>query len=410
MKRRTTMRRPGIPIPMGIRAFLGRVFLPIWILISGSSVWAQHPGHTMHPLMDNQKMVLRVQLPSTQSPKKIEFPVTIDASNLEQNPNLQVDLPTPYAPLKVVHFLAQAQMKQEVTADETGGGRPATELSIEGPTQSFHRWLVAGDPERDRLSSYIGTWRFMSVDSQADADVLRKQFETEFTRPPEIVVSASGAAAGAPRRFVVQEGATYTLDAMNGKISVRKFYTDYALDREIVRAVNQSARRHNPAVLVEIEQNGVKETRTLFAKFPGFAASRAESLPIDVQLDCPVEPAGDVPDFALLRIKGIGLQVLTRTESGSVARSLDENEFLSISGSPYRFRITRNVPSAKLVESYSRDEHGKPALEIEFAGKGGAPSREWLEFGHTRNFATASGDVIVSFEARDESSPTGGHP
>jgi len=365
----------------------------------------------MHPLMENQKLVLRAQIANTQPRKQIEEPLALNPSTAEQSVKLKVDLPAPYAPLTVIHYLAQAQLQQEVSNAESGAGQPAIELSIEGPTQSFRRWLVAGDPERDRLSSYIGTWRFMAVGSQSDADALRKEFDTEFTRPPVIVVSAPGATAHPPSRFAVQEGATFSVDALQCKVTVQKYFSDYAMDREKLRAVNQSARRHNPAVIIEIEKNGVKENRTVFAKFPGFSIAGTESLPIDVQLDCPVEPSGDVPDFALLHVADAGVRLMTRVDNGSTVRSLDENEFVSISGSPYRFRITRFVPSAKLVETYRRDVQGKPAIEIEFAGKGGSTSSEWLEFGHTRTLETSAGPVVVSFEARDETpSQQGRHP
>jgi hypothetical protein len=124
-----------------------------------------------------------------------------------------------------------------------GRVRRQVELSIAGPKQSFRRWLMAGDPERNRLSSYIGTWRFMAVKSKEERDALWRQFETEFTRAPEIVVRGEGTSN--EQRIAAEVGRTYALDDQRGKITVKKFHPDCGMDRTTGEATNQSERRKN---------------------------------------------------------------------------------------------------------------------------------------------------------------------
>ena len=82
-----------------------------------------------------------------------------------------------------------------------------------------------------------------------------------------------------------------TLDDLDCKIRVRKFYPDYAMDRTTLIPINQSDRRRNPAALVDIEHDGVTEARWVFAKFPGFQSRDSVKLPYQVTLDCPAQSA-----------------------------------------------------------------------------------------------------------------------
>jgi hypothetical protein len=85
-------------------------------------------------------------------------------------------------------------------------------------------------------------------------------------------------------------------------------------------------------------------------------------------------------------------------------------EKVAIPASSYHFRIANFIPSANLVESYRRDDKGKPALEIEYVNQEGAPTRQWIEFGHTRNLVTVDGSLMATFAARTESRRPEAHP
>ncbi|MEK7731143.1 MAG: hypothetical protein AAB363_04730, partial [Planctomycetota bacterium] len=203
-----------------------------------------------------------------------------------------------------------------------------------------------------------------------------------------------------------------TLDDLGCKIRVRKFYPDYAMDRTTLIPINQSDRRRNPASLVDIERDGVTETRWVFAKFPGFQSRESDKLPYQVMLDCPAESASDVPDFVLVTIGRQANEVWQREGGATTSRPLAQDDAIAIPHSPYRFRVTSFVPNARMIEEYRSVEKGKggPALEIEYANAAGSPTKLWLELGHNRNVATPAGPMIVSFDSGDEQAPQGIHP
>jgi len=320
-------------------------------------------------------------------------------------------LPTPRKALTVKRYLAKAVMEQDVRPDESGKGLPALEFLIAGPKQSLRRWLVAGDPERDRLSSYIGTWRFMAVESKEKRDALWRQFETEFTRAPEIVVR--GADLPGEQRFTVEVGRNYELSDQHGKIAIRKFHPDCGLDRTTGEATNQSERRKNPAVLIEIERKGTKESRWVFAKFPAFAPAQGYVLPYIVTLDCAVEPAAGQSDFTIVALRDTP-ELWTRTSKGAESHLIVTGGKVPVPGTSYQFELGKLVQSARIRECYQQDEKGKAALEIEYVGNDGKADTVWIELGHTRSVGTMNGPIMMTFLMRDENAKgiqsRGGHP
>jgi len=373
-------------------------------------ILAQHPTHVVHPVMQGERLYVHCRLLNLSPPTTVVTPLAINSPLVEERPNQVIELPAPAPPIRVLQFLPNASMRQIVVPEADGDGRPAVELSIEGPTQSFHRWLVADDPERNRLTSFIGSWRFMSVSDRAGRDELLKQFETEFTRDPTLFVARPDGSGG--RSLTVKVDIVQALEDLNCKIRVRKFYPDYAMDRTTLTPMNQSDRRRNPAVLVDIEHDGLTETRWVFANFPGFESQKGERLPYQVTLDCPVQAASDVSDFVLVTVGRQANEVWQRDGGATSSRPLTVDDAIAIPHSPYRFRVTNFIPQARMTEEYQSVEKGKggPALEIEYRDAAGSPTPLWLELGHNRNIATPTGSIMVSFTAQGDQSPQEKHP
>ena len=371
---------------------------------------AQHPTHAVHPLMTKEGLIVRCQMLNLPSSAAVVTPLAIQSPMMEQQPNQLIELPAGAPPIRVLRFLPNATMEQSVVPAVNDGGRPAIEVSIEGSTQSYRRWLLADDPDRNRLTSYIGGWRFMSVADRAERDALFKLFETEFTRDPMLIVSRTGGGGG--RRLAIHVDDVQSLDDLGGKIRVRKFYPDYAMDRTTSIPINQSDRRRNPAALVDIEHDGVTETRWVFAKFPGFQSRESDQLPYQVTLDCPAESASNVPDFALVTVGRQTIEVWQRDAGATTSRPLDQDAAIAIPNSQYRFRVSKFVPSARMVEVYRSVEKGKggPALEIEYVDAAGTTSRLWLELGHNRTVGTPVGSMMVTFDNKEKDAPQGIHP
>lgn len=371
---------------------------------------AQHPGHSSHPPMQSQKLYLQVQLnindnspPERDSAagvaRTLDVPLVLVTTEAPQTLDQTISLPAPRRPLKITRFLPKASLRQDVQPDDRGTNPPAVELAIVGPKQSFRRWLMAGDPERNRLSSYIGAWRFMAVKSKDERQSLWRQFETEFTRAPEIVVRSPEGLA--EQRFAVEIGRTYSLGDQAGKITVKKFHPDCGMDRTTGEATNQTERRKNPAVLVEIEKGGTVDSRWIFAKFPGFAPAQGHALPYQVTLDCAVEPTEDLADFTIVAI-GNDVELWTRENGAAGSRTVMIGQAVKVAGTSYEFSVAKMVASAQITESYVKDEKGKSALEVQYSASDAHQGTLWIELGHTRSIMTENGPILVSFQLRDE--------
>ena len=386
----------------------GRVAAAIAVLGAVSTV-AQPPGHGVHPLMPDQRLIVRCRMLNATPPSTVETILAVDSPSEVGKPQQMLHLPAPAPPIRFVHYLPHAVLEQKVVASADDRGLPAAELAIEGPSQSFRRWLIAGDEERNRLTSYIGTWRYMTVADAKERDELLSHFETEFTREPKVVVSRPD--GGGARELPLSIDETQTIDDLKCKVRVRQFMPHYAVDRARKTPMNQSNRRANPAALVEIEVEGRTESRWVFAKFPEFDQRRDEALPVQIALNCPAQGEGESPDFALVTIGEKNHEVWIRTGGATTVRRVETNDSVDIPGSPYHFRITDYLSSGTMIENYRSDDHGKapPSLEVEYTNEKNAPTRLWLALGHHRRIATPVGAMMVSLNVRGDA-PQLGHP
>jgi len=382
-------------------AFFGGAF--------AAPAFAQPPGHGAHPLMPDQRLFVRCRMLSANPPSTVETMLAIDSPSDEGKPDQSLHLPAPAPPIRFLQYLPHALLEQNVTESAEDTSPSAIEIAVEGPTQSFRRWLIADDPERNRLTSYIATWRYMAVADQAARDELFQQFQTEFTREPKLIVSRPD--GGGARELPLSMDAPQTLDDLKCKIRVRQFMPDYAMDDSKKLPVNQSDRRKNPAALVDIELDGKSESRWVFAKFPDFGQQHNETLPLRVVLDCSVQGEGNAPDFAVLTIARKTHEVWTRAGGTVATRPFETTDNVEIPASHYKFRIASFIPKGTMIETYRRDDQGKaqPALEVEYTNDKNLPTRVWLALGQFRRITTPVGPMIVSLDLQGDSGQTG-HP
>ena len=155
---------------------LSRLLRLIIILMASSAYGEPPPNHTYHPPMSDQEHFVRVETGGEHSPKvteaAIKLPSTLEETELDQ----VITLPPGIPQLRLRRYLPRAVLEQTVTELDAAGGEPAVELIVTGPTQAIRRWLVAGDPARNRLISLIGTWRYLSADDKSHRDGLFQQF------------------------------------------------------------------------------------------------------------------------------------------------------------------------------------------------------------------------------------------
>jgi hypothetical protein len=388
--------------------YFARNLACLFMIACGADANGQHTGHGAHPPMPDARFCARVRAINAVSSDSSNVALELRSVSVAAELNQPIVVPESQASFRVVQYLPSTELEQTVAADESGQASPAIELAVEGPTQSMRRWLVADDPERNRLISYIATWRFMAVKDAARRDALLEQFRTELTRVPAIRIASSDRENwhGLP----LDVGRTQDVPELGCAVTVRQFVPDYATDRTTLTASSKSERMKNPAALVDIEHQGIKEAKWVFAKFPGFSEADRQ-LPFRVILDSPIETDGRVPDIAVVAVGNSHHETWIRKDGETTSTPLCINSQQAIPGSQYALRIVQHVTSARLVETYRPVSHGKgrPAIEIEYPDEKGNAARAWLGMGHSRRLATQGGAIVVGLDDCT-STPSKGHP
>lgn len=395
---------------MGLRLRIWSAAVVLVCFGAGNSV-AQHSSHPVHPVMPDQNLFVRVQPLEGSDRTAVQVPVTLVSPLLPTDLDQTVALPGGGGGnILLRKFLPQAALEQRAVSVDGGSGKPAIELSIEGPTQSLRRWLIADDPERNRLSSFIGTWRFMTAGSPDQADSLFKQFETEFTREPQLAVSRRDGSDSRTLNLRIDE--TQPLDGLGCALRVLRFFPDYGVVEEKNEAINRSEHRRNPAAEVDVTCGDRSSRRWIFAKFPSFGGKSSDEVPIQITLDCPVEGTGNAPDFVITNLGGGERFEAWVRHQGKVDRgSLKVREFREVVGSQYKCQILSFLPSARLVEEYKpvTQGTGSAALLVQVPDVTGGEKTLWLGVGESRTVASKYGLLSVGFLTQAPSRP-GAHP
>jgi len=359
--------------------------------------------------MPDQRLSFHYTVTANGQPASANVPVQLPSPTMPAVLDQSIALPAPFDPLRLTAYLPRAALEQHVVPDGSAQAAPAIRLSIDGPKQSYQRWLIGGDMERNRLMSFIGTWRYMAVNDSAERDALYEQFKTELTRPPSIVVSAPD---GRDRHELpARPGTKETFPDLGCTLRVEKFFPHFAIDGATGKSVNQSEERLNPAALVAVDwSNGSKE-QWVFAKFPDFSKDKIDTIPFRITLDCPVGGEQRTPDFAVLTIGRSRHEAWTRTNGKCTSVSINVADRVDVPDAPYTFQIAAYEPAGRLIESYaaSNQSGSVAALQLETAGPDGGPLTAWLEIGKERQLRTRGGPVTVHFGAAAMGT-SGGHP
>ena len=390
----------------------GKRFLHLTIigaLLAGTSAVAPAQGHRSHPPIPGQQFYVQCRVEAAGKSTLVEVPLEIPASTAPAEIDQVVELPAPPGALRLTRYLPRAKLEQRVIPDEHPAAQPAVLLAVDGPTQSHRLWLVANDSQRNRLVSLIGTWRYMSVADKEQRNELFRQFEEELTREPTLHVSRSDGSGS--HALPARVGAARVFEALACQVRVHKFYPHFAFDRQTREPTNRSDQRLNPAALIEIEREGKKEKRWVFAKFPDFKAQEAQALPYRVTLDCPVAKTSATPDFVLLTVARTAHEVWARHQGDISARPIAIEERVDIAGSRYSFQIARFIRSGRLIEEY-RPSEAKDAvavLRVATTDVSGEPLSVWVELGKQCAIPVEKGRLLVSFGRAQTAPATGQH-
>ena len=174
---------------------------------------------------------------------------------------------------------------------------------------------------------------------------------------------------------------------------------DFAVDTKTAKHINKSDKRINPAALVEIEYDGRREERLVFAKFPDYGSDKADALPVRVELDWALHVRNPVPTYIVTTINKKNNESWSRFQGDSKSDPLKIGQKMPIPASAYTFHLQRFVPSGRLVEGFKPSEAkgSVTALEIETIGASGERITTWLEMDVKRSVKTAQGTIVVEF-------------
>lgn len=360
---------------------------------------AQHGGHGSHLPMTDQPLVLQCTVRVGDHTETVETSLRVPPAATADDLNQTVQLPKPFPTVRLTTYLPRARMEQNAVEETATQRPPAVQIAIEGPTQSLKRWLVADDLERNRLTSFIATWRYAAVKDGKERDQLFRDFREELSRPPRVVISQPG--KGTAHSLAVDSTDWTDFKDLGCRARVVRFYSDFAMDDATGKPVNQSDKRVNPAALVEIETAGRRSEQWVFSKFPDYR-KEVVGTPYHVRLDCPVEQESATPAFVVVTIGRSKHEAWSRYQGKVTSRPIDGGDSVSISGSQYTFRIASFIRSARLDENYAVADRGSavPALKIETTDASGDVVTRWLESGKTRVVATAQGPLTLTFGPR----------
>ncbi|MCB9849870.1 MAG: hypothetical protein H6817_04120 [Phycisphaerales bacterium] len=372
----------------------------------GAALGQHGSGHGFHVPMPNQELLLHCTYARGGEMVAVDQPFNPPSTMAPADINQSVALGDSATQVRIARYLPQAVRTQNVTAD--ADGQPAVRLAIKGPKQAFDRWLIADDPLRNRLTSLIATWRYMAVADDAQRDDLYRQFEQELTRPAQVLIA--GEASEPPAAIPARPGETYTDPRSGQTVKVLKFMPHFGMDQDAGEAVNQSDKRINPAVLVEVKHGGEKEEHWLFAKFPEFKMHGDAATPLRMRLDCPVEVERPAPDLVIVTVAKSRQEVWIRHEGKVHAEHASLNEAIKIPASNYVCTIEAFVPSGKLVETYvaTDNRNAVTAIEVDVPDASGSNAAIWLEMNKPRVVDSPLGTLTLTFTTR-QAVAAGGH-
>jgi|GEM_PF-2301245 len=364
--------------------------------------------HGMHPPMPDQRFALTVR--SIESGADvIEVPLDLPSPTMPSDFSQHISLPNGKGAIHAVRYLPRAVVDQTVEAGTGEGAGPAVRVSIEGPAQSFERWLLGHDAERNRLQSLIGTWRYQAVADKSSRDLLYKQFETELTRDPVIQVRSE--AGIVLREIPAKPGMTEKLAESGCTLAVVKFLPHFAIDDKKKTPISISEKRINPAVQVRVSCGQERFDRWLFSRFPEYTPGGVTPLPVPLRLDCPVGSERPIPAFVIITTGGTQQEIWERYEGETTARSLSAGQAVPIANSSYTFSVAKFVASGRLVETYRADESRRavPAVRIETADAEGLPQSTWIALGEKSIVGAPGSRMVVGF-GNWRATSGGGHP
>ncbi|MBI5864873.1 MAG: hypothetical protein HZB38_10260 [Planctomycetes bacterium] len=241
----------------------------------------------------------------------------------------------------------------------------------------------------------------MHVKDPADRDRLHVQWATEFTRDPLLRISRLDGSD--PEELDARPGTSKILEKLSCKLRVLDFYPHFGFDQATSQPANQSPRRLNPAVRIQLEMDGKVDERWLFSKFPEYKSQKGDPLPFLASIDCASEGKAPRPDFAIVAVGDSKLECWMRNGDRTELRDLKAKTPVQVEGSQYTFQLDEFVPSGQLVEAYQAVEKkgAVTVLCVELVGedsKGGGA--RWLEMSKEATVALKAGALTIEFGPR----------
>lgn len=341
------------------------------------------PGH---PRMDELRWAVEVRRPGTDIAARIDIPPG-DAKNERE---LALDATVAGVKVRVLRYAPRMDVREEMAP--AGNGRPAVRVHGRLEARTLDRWLLCGDPVRNRIETEFLALTYRGPLSEAEVEQERKYLR-ELTRPlPKLIVERR--ADGGREVHVIEKGS---------KIQVR----DPAMEIEVVRLVNffgidqrgqvvdrgDPGRRMNPAAELRVRRGASVRTAWLFSLFPQFSKG-ADDEDFVLHYHCPAE-ANPHKKLTLVLVDRGPRTLLLVSKGDSVWESeVDPGEKKDILG--FLFSVEERIPSARVLQKAEAAPTGRPAVEVALE-KGGTSTRWWVPAGTSERIRLGAETYDVGF-------------
>jgi len=302
--------------------------------------------------------------------------------------------------VKVLRYLPDSEVKEELIAGEPDDP-PAVLVELQSEGHRFSRWLLADDQ---------GRWAMRSAGFSLMASRRYVPPKPTATMPSKGTITAT--VAGKQYEVDVAEALAGPVPLADGKVTLQvKQYLERAFV-DVDRKLKDSPERPlNPAVVVELNKDGRKEKRIVFARFGDISRMHSRGGTTEVKLAFK-HPQGSAQGIRVVvtveqqrpvLYEQNGEQLLQRAE-------LAEGKPVQLKSLPWKLVLQKFLPHARphlhvmAASSRSSSSGRLPAIEVEVASQGWR-ERGWLVWGQPKRFGSDGNTATLRFEEEHSALP-----
>ena len=359
-----------------------------------NQVWAAPAGAAHRSLLTGPwELVVKMGMEKT----GLLFPVTVSDENKSEK--LDRILPVMGMPVNIRLERYVPDLKWETTVVEQPGGMIVAKLTVKGKDLEQDIWLSPGDPDRQSISSSIGS---VAIKKIHNANIIEKLVR-ELTRPRAVgIISVWLGDTNSPLEYAANPAETITMPKSKYKLSVLEYVPHYSIDTETKEVVSRSDKPVNPAIKVGVDDGENTYEQWLWSKFPSSPHKETE-LALRMEFTS-FDLGGTEGKYILVVADGSEPWLLfsnkgkTQTEKATFGRAYPFTD------KEYSFSIEKIFDSAVVKTDWKNKSENllNPAIiaTIEYDG---TAQQAVLEFNKPYHYKTKFGTMVLLYKRQKSS-------